>query len=62
MRDQVTTSLVLKDPTPGMMVCSALTEPYAVAVVKDLDPEGLKFSFEDQRGQKLDWPVRRVSG
>ena len=61
-RDQVTTGLVLRDPSSDAMVCAAFTQPYAIAVIKDLNPRGLEFTFEDQRGKKLDWPVRRTSG
>ncbi len=60
--DQVTVRLRLKEPLPGAMVTQALTYPYAVAVVRDVDLQGKEFSFVDQDGRKLDWPVRRVSG
>ncbi len=60
--DQVTVRLRLKEPPPGAMVTQALTYPYAAAVVRDVDLQGKEFSFVDQDGRKLDWPVRRVSG
>lgn len=60
--DQVTVRLRLKEPPPDAMVTQALTYPYAAAVVRDVSFEGKGFSFEDQHGRKLDWPVRRVSG
>jgi hypothetical protein len=31
-----------------------------VAVVRDLAPEGKRFSFVDQDGRELGWSVRRV--
>lgn len=60
--DQVTVRLKLKEPPPDAMVTQSLTYPYAAAVVRDMSLQGKTFSFEDQNGRKLDWPVRRVSG
>ena len=59
--DQVTVRLKLKEPPPDATVTQALTYPYAAAVVRDVSFEGKEFSFEDQHGRRLDWPVRRVS-
>jgi len=56
--DRVTVRLALKEPPPDALVTQALTYPYAVAVVRDLDPRGKKFSFADQRGRELAWPAR----
>lgn len=58
----VTVRLRLKEPPADAMVTQALTYPYAAAVVREVSLEGKRFSFEDQDGRKLDWPVRRVSG
>ncbi len=60
--ERVTTSLVLEEPPRGAVVTQALTYPYAVAVVRDLDPRGMNFSFTDQSGRELGWPVRLASG
>ena len=59
---RVTVRLVLKEPPRGAIVTQALTYPYAVAVVRDLDPRGLDLSFTDQNGRGLGWPVRRANG
>lgn len=60
-REHVTVGLALREPLPDAIVTQALTYPYAVAVVKDLDPEGKRFSFVTGDGEKLGWPVRRAS-
>ncbi len=60
--DRVTVRLALKEPSPDEIVTQALTYPYAVAVVRDLDLRGKDFSFVDQDGKELDWPVRLVDG
>jgi hypothetical protein len=60
--DRVTVELALREPPPDAMVTQALTYPYAVAVVRDLDPQGKQFSFTDQNGRRLGWPVRLVGG
>jgi len=60
--DRVKVRLALEEPPPDAFVTQALTYPYAVAVVWGLDPEGKDFLFVDQRGRRLDWPVRRVPG
>jgi hypothetical protein len=56
--DEVTVRLVLKEPPRDAIVTQALTYPYAVAVVRDLEPRGKDFSFVDQSGGELGWPVR----
>ena len=61
-KNEVTVTLALKEPSPDAMVTQALTYPYAVAVLGDLDPEGKRFSFVDGEGEKLDWEVRRTGG
>ena len=58
--DRVTVRLALEEPAPDAIVTQALTYPYVVAVVRGLDPGGKDFFFVDQRGRRLDWPVRRV--
>ncbi len=60
--DRVMVRLVLEGPPRGAIVTQALTYPNAVAVVRDLDPRGMDFSFTDQRGRELGWPVRLVDG
>jgi protease stability complex PrcB-like protein len=60
--DRVTVRLVLEEPPRGAVVTQALTYPYAVAVVRDLDPGGMDFSFTDQSGRELGWPVRPANG
>ena len=60
--DRLTIRLMLKEPPPDAMVTQALTYPYAAAVVEDVSLQRKEFSFVDQDGRKLDWPVRRVSG
>jgi hypothetical protein len=44
------------------MVTQSLTYPYEISVLRALAPEGKTFSFVDGKGEKLDWPVRRVGG
>ena len=58
--DRVEVRLRLQEPPPGEMVTDALTYPYAVAVLRDLDPEGKTFAFIDDDGRRLGWPVRRT--
>lgn len=58
--DRVTVRLRLKDPPPDAMVTQSLTYPYEISVLRDLAPEGKSFSFVDGKGEKLDWPIRRV--
>ena|SRR5215207_2127569 len=60
--DLLTIQLTLEEPPPDAMVTQALTYPYAAGVVRDVSLEGKEFSFEDQDGRRLDWPVRRTAG
>jgi len=60
--ERVTVRLVLEKPPRDAVVTQALTYPYAVAVVRDLDPRGMDFSLTDQRGRALGWPVRHLGG
>jgi PrcB C-terminal len=60
--DRVTVRISLKDPPEDAMVTQSLTYPYEISVLRDLAPEGKTFSFVDGKGEKLDWPVRRVGG
>lgn len=60
--DRVTVRLVLEKPPRDAVVTQALTYPYAVAVVRNLDPRGKRFSVADQNGRELGWPVRLVGG
>ena len=59
--DRVSVRLALREPAPGTVVTQAFTYPYAIAVVKDLNPEGRRFSFFEGDGQRLDWTIRRAS-
>jgi hypothetical protein len=56
----VTVRVSLKEPPRDAIVTQALTHPYAVAVIRDLDPEGKNFIFVDEEGRELGWPVRRT--
>ena len=60
--DRVTVRLLLDEPPPDAVVTQALTYPYAVVVLRDLDPRGKHFALLDREGRKLDWPVRLVDG
>ena len=60
--DRVTLRLTLEEPPREAVVTQALTYPYAVAVVRDLDPGGLDFSLADQSGRALGWPLRHIGG
>ena len=60
--DVVTVRLSLKEPPRDAILTQALTYPYAVAVVRDLDPRGKDFHFVDEEGRELGWPVRRTGG
>ena len=60
--DRVTVALALEEPPSDAILTQALTYPYVVAVVRDVDPQGKTFSFVDQAGRQLDWSVRRVDG
>ncbi len=59
--NRVTVRLALEEPPPDAIVTQALTYPYVVAVVRDVDPQRA-FSFVGQDGRELGWPVRRVDG
>ena len=61
-RNTVTVRLALREPPRDAILTQALTYPYAVAVVRDLDARGKDFSFVDEEGRELDWPVRLVGG
>lgn len=60
--ESVVVRLALEEPPPDAMVTQAFTYPYTVAVIQGLDPAGKRFSFVDEDGQELDWPVRSVGG
>src|ERR687897_871662 len=60
--DRVTVRLALREPPQDAFAIQVLTYPSAVAMVRDLDPRGKDFSFEDQDGRELGWPVQRVDG
>ena len=56
--NRVTVRLELREPGPDDFTSQALTSPFAVAVIRDLQPEGRIFSFEAELG----WPVVSVGG
>lgn len=58
----VTIRLATRRPAPGAMVAQVLTSPYAIAVIPDLQLARWTFTFRDQHGTDLAWPVRRVEG
>lgn len=60
--NRVTVRLSLEDPPPDAMVTQSLTYPYEISVLRDLTPEGKTFSFVNGKGERLDWPVRRIEG
>ncbi len=60
--ERVTVRLVLEEPPRDAVVTQALTYPYVVAVVRDLDPGGMELSFTDRSGRELGWPVRLADG
>ena len=60
--NRVTARLSLKRPPPDAILTQALTYPYVVTVVLDVDPRAKDFSFVDRDGQELGWPVRRIDG
>ena len=60
--DRVTVRLALQEPPADAIVTQVLTYPYAIAIVRDRNLLGGDFSFEDQAGQELGWPIRRVGG
>jgi protease stability complex PrcB-like protein len=59
--NRITVRLALEEPPPDAILTQALTYPYVVAVVRDVDPQK-DFSFVDQNRRELGWPVRRVEG
>ena len=58
----VSVRLSLREPPRDAILTQALTYPHAVAVVRDLEPRGKDFSFVDEEGRELCWPVRLVGG
>ena len=60
--DRVTIRIHLDKPPPDAVVTQALTHPYAVALLRGLDPRGKGFALLDREGRQLDWPVRVVEG
>ena len=58
--ERVAVRLALEEPAPDAIVTQALTYPYAVAVVRGLDPGGKDLAFLDREGRELHWPVRLV--
>jgi hypothetical protein len=59
--DEVTVRVSLQRPGPGDIVTQALTYPFAVAVVRDVEADETRFTFVSENGGELDWPVRTVA-
>ena len=57
---RVIVRLALKEPPRDAILTQSLTYPYAVAEIRELDPGGKDFSFVDENGRELSWPVSRV--
>ena len=55
--NQVTVHLVLQELGGGEIAFQAITSPFALAVIRDLDPQEKTFFVAE-----LDWDVIRVSG
>jgi hypothetical protein len=60
--NRATVRLALEEPPSDAILTQALTYPYVVAVVRDVDSQGKEFVFVDQNGRELGWPVRQVGG
>jgi hypothetical protein len=60
--NRVTVRVSLEDPPPDAIVTQSLTYPYEVSVLRGLAPVGKSFSFVDEAGREIGWPVRRVGG
>lgn len=59
---RVTVRFSLEGPPSDAIVTQVLTYPYAISVVRGLEPGGKEFTFESGNDERLDWPVRRVGG
>lgn len=59
--DRVSIRLSVTGPGPDQIATQALTYPYAVAVIRNLEAEGLDFSIVDSSGEPLGWPVVRAN-
>lgn len=57
----VTVGLRLREPPEGAIVTQAITYPYTVAAIYDLDLSGKRFVIVDGSGEVLGWPVERAS-
>ncbi len=58
--DRVEISVSRTSPSEGAIVSQALTYPYAVAVLENLDPSNKEFILTDDTGRELEWPVETV--
>ena len=58
---QVTVCLDVQEPPPDSFTAAVLTSPFAVAVIRDLDPRDKNFSFVGNVGE-LDWQVVHLDG
>lgn len=53
--------VAVREPEPGLRVTQALTYPYAVAVLRGVDPGSAQLYITDPGGQELGWPVEKTS-
>ena len=58
----ITIRLATHHPERGAMVTQVLTSPYAIAVIRDRQLARQAFTFRDQQGTELAWPLRHVEG
>lgn len=57
---RVVVRLETNRPPPDAIVTQALTYPYAVAVVRNVDLQSSELSFVREDDRELRWPVRQV--
>lgn len=58
--ERVSITVVRENPPEGAIVSQALTYPYAVAAIENLDPENKTFSITDEDGNELEWQIEAV--
>lgn len=59
-RERVAVGVALRSPPEGAIVTQALTYPYAIAAIENLDSANKEFILKDQSGRELDWPVEKA--
>lgn len=55
--ERVEISLSLQNPPEGAIVTQALTYPYAISAIENLDAANKDFVLTDESGRELAWPV-----